>query len=90
MNAFEAIAQKQANIEAELARVAKEEGFDSVPEFTEHVLLDHLNKAIWFQLRDKGYLTWITNDYPQYAAPFETCVGADDEEEALSYKSDRS
>jgi len=85
MSLFTEIAVTQSIIEEELARSAKAEGFDSVPEFTERILVDHVNEAVWFELRDNGYLTWISNSYPEFAAHGETLVGADDEEEALSY-----
>jgi len=89
MSAFDEIYILQAAIEEELVRVAKEEGFDSVPEVTDRILIDAVNEAVWVQLRDNGYLTWVSKDYPEFAAHGETLVSVDDEEEALSYKSDR-
>lgn len=89
MSAFDEIAIEQSIIEAELVRIAKEEGFDSVVEFTERILVDHVNEAVWYQVSDKGYTSWVTRAYPQFAAYGETLVGADDEEECLSYLSDR-
>lgn len=89
MSLFTEIAATQSIIEEELARTAKAEGFDEVPEFTERILVDHVEKAVWFQLRASGYLTWISNSYPEFAAHGETLVSVDDEEEALSFRSDR-
>lgn len=89
MSLFTEIATTQSLIEEELERTAKQEGFEEVPEFTERILVDHVEEAVWFQLRTSGYLTWVSNDYSEFAAHGETLVSVDDEEEALSFRSDR-
>lgn len=90
MSLFTEIAVTQSIIDQEMERTRLEEGFTDVHEFTERIFVDHVNEAVWFQIRIHGYLSWVSNSYPEYAAYGETLVGAEDEEEMLTYKSDRA
>jgi len=85
MNAFEAIEKEQAIIEAENQRIMREEGFSSMPELTGKIFVDGVQKVIWHEQRDHGYLTWVSLGYPDRAAHGELAVGVDDIDEALDY-----